>query len=212
MCNFCPVVEKISFASFSLIILLWKLRFHWLLQVFLWLFFWNNYVAIIHTSFAHLDTVLFLQLYNKGSAAPLVSYNLISFSKNLWFYQYFLLSVYNKSFVAQWSCIFLCKDLFYIWQVFPLGNAVCKISRSKCKFFIKKEYFFCLKSLFYSQSWSQSWFMSTLMVIGRGGERFSPMSQTHIRKWRYVTAKWQLGSIKSPYLEHRPGLSLSLRR
>ena len=137
---------------------------------------------------------------------------MISFSKNLWFYQYFLLSVYNKSFVAQWSCIFLCKDLFHIWQVFPLGNAVCKISRSKCKFFIKKEYFFCLKSLFYSQSWSQSWFMSTLKVIGRGGERFSPMSQTHIRKWRYVTAKWQLGSIKSPYLEHRSGLSLSLRR
>ena len=28
----------------------------------------------------------------------------------------------------------------------------CKISRSKCKFFIKKEYFFCLKPLFYSQS------------------------------------------------------------
>ena len=62
---------------------------------------------------------------------------------------------------------FFCKDLLHIWQVFPLGNAACKISRIKCKFFIKKEYFFCLKPLFYSKSWSQSWFMSTLMVIGR---------------------------------------------
>ena len=43
---------------------------------------------------------------------------------------------------------------------------------------------------------------------------FIPMSQTHIRKWRYVTVKWQLGSIKSPSLEHSPSpdTSLGLRR
>ena len=102
------------------------------------------------------------------------------------------------------------KDLLHIRQVFPLGNAVCKISTSKCKLF--RRVFLLFKTfipfpiliaiLIYEHSDGDR---------SRWRERFSLMSQTHIRKWRYVTAKWQLGSIKSPYLEHRLGPSLRLK-
>ena len=149
---------------------------------------------------------------------------------HLWFYQFFFFIQLQRNFVAHLANVVAsgngiaffvksCKDLLHNWQVFPLGNTVCKKSRSKCKLLLKRVFLLfktfilfpilipiliyeCSDLIYEHSDSDRSWWT----------ERFNPMSQTHIRKWRYITAKWQLGSIKNPYLEHRPGPSLGLRR
>ena len=89
---------------------------------------------------------LYIQIQNIFSICDSISSSL------LYNYSKVLLRIWQMQLDLVMELHFFCKDLLHIWQVFPLGNAVSKISRSKYKFFIKKECFFCFKPLFYSQS------------------------------------------------------------
>ena len=106
----------------------------------------------------------FKTFFYKKFAVQLVSYNLISFcnfiSPSLLFY----------CATGKWLVFFsmFCKDTLYNWQVFWLSNAVCRISRSKCKYVLKKIIYFCLKIFNYIPKsdlnlnlWAPWWWLTT---------------------------------------------------
>ena len=104
----------LTFASFSLIILLWPLSFHSLLEVFLWLFFCDYKVSTHFCKLAHLDTVHFLHVVSSNGTTSFFVKFCCKTGKWFWLFWSFVIQVGKAHILAMYALIIPHKKTLFV--------------------------------------------------------------------------------------------------